>query len=74
MTALTIQAKRQLPKELLVTLRRANLDLVPLPSPGQDDLDFSHLHSLSAEEEEQAFQKAMRANQKRFWSRNSHLL
>lgn len=82
MTALIIHATKQLPPGLLATLKRANIELHPIAIdsnrprsgvPAEPD-DFSHLHNLTAEQEEQAFREAARANQQRFWNRNSHLL
>lgn len=77
MTALTIHATKQLPPSLLATLKRANIELCPIPiisNQVAEAADFSHLHDLTAEQEEQAFREATRANQRRFWNRNSHLL
>jgi hypothetical protein len=72
MTALTIHSSRQLPASLLATLKRANIEFYSIPNP--DNEEFSHLHTLTTEQEEQAFKEATRANQRRFWNRNSHLL
>lgn len=77
MTALTIHATKRLPPSLLAILKRANIELRPVSitsdRPAEPD-DFGHLHDLTSEQEEQAFREATRANQQRFWSRNSHLL
>ena len=72
MTALTVNSSKQLPASLLAILKRANIELRSMPNTAKED--FSHLHILTAEQEEQVFKEATKANQRRFWNRNSHLL
>lgn len=54
MTALIIHATKQLSPSLLAILKRANIELRPIPitADGVAEADnFSHLHDLTAEQE-----------------------